>query len=40
MKPGDEQRAVKELGTLCAQTGFVPDPMLDKIRCLLTPADR
>ncbi|MGW3205683.1 ATP-grasp domain-containing protein [Streptomyces sp. NPDC001135] len=37
VNPGDEQRAVKELGTLCAQTGFIPAPMLDKIRRVLTP---
>lgn len=35
--PGDEQRAVKDLTALCTQTGFIPTPMLDKIRRLLTP---
>ncbi|MER6030012.1 ATP-grasp domain-containing protein [Streptomyces sp. NPDC001851] len=37
VNPGDEQRVVKELGTLCARTGFIPEPMLDKIRRLLDP---
>lgn len=36
--PGDEQRAVKDLTELSAQTGFIAAPMLDKIRRLLTPA--
>ncbi|MEU3842755.1 ATP-grasp domain-containing protein [Streptomyces sp. NPDC028635] len=38
--PGDEQRAVKNLGELCERTGFIAAPMLDKIRRLLTPAAR
>lgn len=38
--PGDEHRVVKELTTLCARTGFLAEPMLDKIRRLLTPAVR
>ncbi|MEV5343689.1 ATP-grasp domain-containing protein [Streptomyces sp. NPDC052676] len=33
--PGDERRTVKELTELCARTGFIPAPMLDKIRHLL-----
>ncbi|MEU3827549.1 ATP-grasp domain-containing protein [Streptomyces sp. SID161] len=40
VSPGDEQRVVKELAEWCAQTGFIPAPMLDKIRRLLTPTDR
>ncbi|MQY34566.1 D-alanine--D-alanine ligase [Streptomyces sp. RB17] len=38
VNPGDEQRTVKELAALCAQTGFVPTPMLEKIRRVLTGA--
>ncbi|MEU8033421.1 hypothetical protein AB0C13_33165 [Streptomyces sp. NPDC049099] len=30
----------QELSTLCAQTGFIPAPMLDKIRRVLSPAGR
>ncbi|MGW0736605.1 ATP-grasp domain-containing protein [Streptomyces sp. NPDC002851] len=37
---GDERRVVKELTELSAQTGFIAAPMLDKIRRLLTPANR
>jgi biotin carboxylase len=33
--PGDERRTLKELTELCARTGFIPDPMLGKIRQLL-----
>ncbi|MGW2646311.1 ATP-grasp domain-containing protein [Streptomyces sp. NPDC001393] len=40
VNPGDEQRTVKELTALCAQTGFIPAPMLDKIGRLLTPMGR
>ncbi|MGV4980985.1 ATP-grasp domain-containing protein [Streptomyces sp. NRAIS4] len=40
VNPGDEQRTVKELTALCAQTGFIPAPMLNKIRRLLTPTGR
>ncbi|WP_031165480.1 ATP-grasp domain-containing protein [Streptomyces durhamensis] len=40
VNPGDEQRAVKALTALCAQSGFIPAPMLDKIRRLLTSASR
>ncbi|MGW1164278.1 ATP-grasp domain-containing protein [Streptomyces sp. NPDC002550] len=40
VNPGDEQRTVKELTALCAQTGFIPTPMLEKIRRQLTPASR
>ncbi|WP_129311004.1 ATP-grasp domain-containing protein [Streptomyces sp. L2] len=40
VEPGDERRVLKELTELCAQTGFIPAPMLDKIRRLLTRAAR
>ncbi|POX56246.1 hypothetical protein C3489_05860 [Streptomyces sp. Ru71] len=38
--PGDEQRTLKGLTELCAQTGFIAPPMLDKIHRLLTRAGR
>ncbi|WP_330342047.1 hypothetical protein [Streptomyces sp. NBC_00557] len=38
--PGDERRTGKELTELCERTGFIPAPMLDEIRRVLTGAGR